>query len=71
MEIIKMYELLGMIKDGKAPKKIKVYGTVYINNGCNCYLDENDKSLCNNLEIPMFLNDEIVILDNLEEKKIP
>lgn len=26
---ITMYELLGMVKDGKAPKKIKVTGTIY------------------------------------------
>lgn len=64
---ITIYELLGMIKDGKAPKKIKVYGKVYINNNCNCYLDEKDKSLCANIEIPMFLNDEVEILE--EEKK--
>jgi len=66
---ITIYELLGMIKDGKAPKKIKVYGKVYINNNCNCYLDEKNESLCNNVEIPMFLNDEVEILE--EEKKIP
>ena len=66
---ITIYELLGMIKDGKAPKKIKVYGKVYINNNCNCYLDEQDKSLCNNVEIPMFLNDTVEILN--EKKKIP
>ena len=68
---ITMYELLGLVKDGKAPKKIKVYGKVYINNNCSCYLDEQDKSLCNNVEIPMFLNDEIEILELEEEKKIP
>lgn len=66
---ITIYELLGMIKSGKAPKKIKVYGKIYINNNCNCYLDEKDKSLCDNVEIPMFLNDEVEILE--EEKKIP
>lgn len=26
---ITMYELLGMVKDDKAPKKIKVTGTIY------------------------------------------
>ena len=26
---ITIYELLGMVKDGKAPKKIKVTGTIY------------------------------------------
>ena len=64
---ITIYELLGLVKDGKAPKKIKVYGKVYINNNCNCYLDEKDKSLCENVEIPMFLNDEIEIIN---DKKI-
>ena len=29
MKTITIYELLGMIKDGNAPKKIKVTGTIY------------------------------------------
>ena len=29
MKTITMYELLGLVKDGKAPKKIKVTGTIY------------------------------------------
>ena len=67
---VTIYELLGMIKECKAPKKIKIDEKVYINNGCNCYLDENDKSLCNNIEIPMYLYDEVEILEP-QEHKIP
>ena len=32
--IITMYELLGLVKDGKAPKKIKLVGCLNIN---KCY----------------------------------
>ena len=68
---VTIYELLGMIKECKAPKKIKIDEKVYINNGCNCYLDENDKSLCNNIEIPMYLYDEVEIIEEPQEHKIP
>ena len=68
---VTIYELLGMIKNCKAPKKIKIDEKVYINNGCNCYLDENDKSLCDNIEIPMYLYDEVEIIEEPQEHKIP
>ena len=69
---ITMYELLGMVKDGKAPKKIKW--------GCHNFewfvgeyvaLDEYGKpSLCEVVgNIEWVLNDEVEILE--EEKKIP
>ncbi|MBR3672857.1 MAG: hypothetical protein IKN65_00975 [Clostridia bacterium] len=72
---ITIYELLGMVKDGKAPKKIK-WG---YHNFEWCVveyvaLDEYGKpSLCEVVgNIECVLNDEIEILDNLEEeKKIP
>ena len=75
---ITMYELLGMVKDGNAPKKIKYRGTIwyleqdfsnrlpYYNNGYN-----ND-NLLTGKEKDYFshsLNDEVEILE--EEKKIP
>lgn len=70
---ITMYELLGMIKDGKAPKKIKYEDRTY-----SLYLDEennhyyqDDKCKYFMLSISCFeeLNDEVEILE--EEKKIP
>lgn len=68
---ITMYELFGLIKDGKAPKKIK-YGNVKLtyNEGCEDYYPYYGEGLfeykfgnCKN-----FLNDEIEIIE--EDKKI-
>lgn len=70
MKII-MYELLGLVKEGKAPKKIK-YGNVKLkyNEGCEDYypyyvegLFEYKFGNCKN-----FLNDEVEIIE--ESKKI-
>ena len=64
---ISIYELLGMIKDGKAPKKIKYDNIIFEYDGIyymteHTYLDEYcDISRC--------LNDTVEILE--EEKKIP
>lgn len=68
---ITMYELLGLVKDGKAPKKI-AYDDIEIeyDKGTNDYypyygkcLFEYGFSACNN-----FLNDEVEIIE--EPKKI-
>lgn len=68
---ITMYELLGLVKDSKAPKKIK-YGNVKLkyNEGCEDYYPYYGKGLfeykfgnCKN-----FLNDEVEIIE--EPKKI-
>lgn len=68
---ITMYELLGLVKDGKAPKKIK-YGNVKLkyNEGCEDYYPYYGEGLfeykfgnCKN-----FLNDEVEIIE--EDKKI-
>lgn len=65
MKII-MYELLGLVKDGKAPKKIK-YGNVKLkyNEGCEDYYPYYGEGLfeykfgnCKN-----FLNDEVEIIE--------
>lgn len=70
MKII-MYELLGLVKDGKTPKKIK-YGNVKLkyNEGCEDYYPYYGEGLfeykfgnCKN-----FLNDEVEIIE--EPKKI-
>ena len=73
---ITMYELLGMIKDGKAPKKIKYKNYIYEYQhrrdtlGCFNYMcNENGEYLSRRHFIDNILNDEIEILE--EEKKIP
>ena len=72
---ITMYELLGLVKDGKAPKKIKYDGQEYKitkvlledNNYYFNYINEDMECI-----LPIntnHLNDEVEILE--EEKKIP
>lgn len=78
MKTITMYELLGLVKDGKAPKKIKYKGTIwyleqdfsnrlpYYKNGYNM------DNLLTGKEKDYFshsLNDEVEILE--EDKEIP
>lgn len=63
---ITIYELLGLIKDGKAPKKIKYRGNIYIyrnNDGNLIYQYEDSNSV---LTIQCFekLNDEIEIIED-------
>lgn len=82
---ISMYELLGMIKDDKAPKKIKVGNKIYNYETFNIGKDDNYftaeweevkgyrinyDGIYYYLEIRDYhLNDEVEILE--EEKKIP
>ena len=72
---ITIYELLGLVKDGKAPKKVRfdnvIWNKVYGENNI-LYEDEYDNDLFvyffrKNLDFT--LNDEVEILE--EEKKIP
>ena len=43
---ITIYELLGLIKEGKAPKKIKTLGQLYeYDDDSEFYFDEKGKSL--------------------------
>lgn len=69
---ITMYELLGMIKDGKAPKRI-IYGEyVYeLNEGIENYESEINPLITIDWDYVVMnsLNDEVEILE--EEKKIP
>lgn len=68
---ITMYELLGLVKDGKAPKKIKYHNKEFeYKEGCEDYygyygngLFEDKFENCTN-----FLNDEVEIIE--EPKKI-
>ena len=74
---ITIYELLGMIKDGKAPKKIKVNGTIYyFDEEFNFYFTKTKKGnvalggKLNEINLLYNFNNECVeILE--EEKKIP
>jgi len=79
---ITMYELLGLVKDGKAPKKIlynnyRVYELDEYNHYMykdidNTYIDLYDETF--NCELDEFLNDKVEIIEykeEKEEKKIP
>ena len=69
-EEITIYELLGLIKDGKAPKKIKYKDAVY-NWGYDCYTlspestpeVQSSCSLFNTYRIDYCLNDKVEIID--------
>ena len=74
---ITMYELLGLVKDGKAPKRIIYDKSTYWYNGLEQdyykyttkdFNDENIKYLFD-YKITEILNDEVEIPE--EEKKIP
>jgi len=71
---ITMYELLGMVKDGKAPNKIKYNDYIYTvkGNAIECFVDycsEEDEWCFNHYVRYENLNDTVEILE--EEKKIP
>lgn len=71
---ITMYELLGLVKDGKAPKKIKYNDKIWdYDNRCQdyFYLNVNDDlfgRLFNDLPTNDFINDYVEIIE--ESKKI-
>lgn len=74
---ITIYELLGLIKDGKAPKKIYFNCRVYELDDYNHYMNECkvgfnfeytdlfDETL--NVELENFLNDEVEIIEEENE----
>lgn len=66
---ITMYELLGMLKDGKAPKKIKCKGRIY-NYEDSDYFASDCGYLFDRYNVSGMLNDEVDILEEAE-KKIP
>ena len=70
MKIITMYELLGMVKDGKIPKKIKYDNDIweYIEKKEN-YIKSNGASLNWDYVALYCLKEPVEILE--EEKKIP
>ena len=73
---VSLYELLGMIKDEKAPKNIRVYGNFWAwDKEQKDYIQKNTKPVifglfCNYLENEIInsLNDEVEIIE--ENKKI-
>jgi len=70
---ITIYELLGLVKDGKAPKKIKFNYSIYEYKWSNtyqekCYVNGNNYRLWENLNLNRNLNDEAEIIE--EPKKI-
>jgi len=69
MKTITTYELLGMIKDGKAPKKIKYNDKIWnYKDGIMEYRSEGIYFGLSNFEFDE-LNEKVEILE--EEKKIP
>lgn len=70
---ITLYELLGLVKDGKAPKKIRYNNEIWELNDNNEYENNNyDKSLLEKLVYELYtlelVNDEVEIIE--EPKKI-
>ena len=65
---ITIYELLGMVKDGKAPKEIKYDGMIWEYDG-DYYSTRNNLILEEYTNLSTSLNDKVEILE--EEKKIP
>lgn len=73
---IDMYTLLGMVKDGKAPKKIKYMGYIFEydtnHKRYESYFDEQIWTLNDFVNVDDNLNDTVKIPnDEDEEKKIP
>ena len=72
---ITIYELLGLIKDGKAPKKIIYDGHTYEYSRNGCVLDDfnyfsiTNGLLYNTIDFENHLNDEIEILEEVEDKE--
>lgn len=72
MKVISIYELLGMAKDGKAPKKIKYEYLIYeLTPERNNYYCKNEmRWFTNEINSLGVLNDEVEILDEEEFEDI-
>lgn len=71
---ITIYELLGLIKDGKAPKKIRVYGEVTddiftFNKNVDVYYDDDCNTLGYKYNLEVMLDSEIEIIEEVEDKE--
>ena len=73
---ITIYELLGLVKDGKAPEKIKYRNKIYFRSWCDYmgdepideyYYDSEQNSW--NDELCLKLDDEIEIIEEVEDKE--
>lgn len=76
---ITIYELLGLIKDGQAPKKILIHDKVYylLKNGELYVYSQNshdirswEQFLDNKINISQCLNDKVLILETCNEVEI-
>ena len=65
--IVTIYELLGMVKDGKAPKKIKYINKIFDYDNAD-YFNTDIGYLFERCTLCVILNDKVEIL---EEKKTP
>ena len=75
-KFITIYELLGLIKDGKAPKKIKYNNRIYVFAGNDYSIDDKDDKKRYwlitefNYSLSDFLNEKVEIIDKGEDKPI-
>lgn len=73
---ISVYDLLGLIKDGKAPKKIKYNNRIYVFAGNDYSIDDKDDKKRYwlitefNYSLSDFLNEKVEIIDKGEDKPI-
>ena len=67
---ITIYELLGLIKDGKAPKNIKYDDMIWEYDG-DYYSSKNNIILEEYCNLTTSLNDEVEIIEEQKEHKIP
>lgn len=73
MKTITLYDLLGLVKDGKAPKKIKYMGYIFEydtnHKRYESYFDEQIWTLNDFVNVDDNLNDTVKIPNDEEEKK--
>lgn len=74
-----LYELLGLIKDNKAPKKVLIHDTVYyllqdeeiyVYSRNNHNIRDWERFIDHSINITRCLNDEVLILENNNEVEI-
>ena len=70
---ITIYELLGLIKEGKAPKKIDYYGDIYVFAGDDYSLnDERERWFITQYDyvLAKFMKEEVEIIEEEKEIKV-
>ena len=70
---ITIYELLGLIKEGKAPKKIDYYGDIYVFAGDDYSLnDERERWFITQYDyvLAKFMQEEVEVIEEKEIEKI-